>query len=440
MTRHSLCIALVCAAACRTATSSLATSNGSAASTAPNAIELANPAGPAEPARAPIWKSTEPVRIRLSEFSRTNVLELQLGAHEALRVERRGDRVELVQSERRGERSELVRGGPQAFLRIAARDAEFGIQLGDHRFHGEFEIRAEKSDKQTGLQVDDLIDLEEYVECVVAAETPIWSAQDAELEAQAITSRSYAICALSQRATKSKDPHLVDDTRDQVYHGVWNATRTAAAKRVAERVHSAVLRTRGRVLFEGERVVDARFSASCGGTTANASEVAPEANFACLRSVACEPCRDDADPKLAKSEGAASEQRWTWNGGPKALANLARTLGVGDRLESWRATKKDESGRWLEVEVTGDRTSRTLDFDALRTALEANALKSNWITGVAPSEGRPIEGSMRVEGRGRGHGVGLCQRGARGYAERGWTCAMILEHYFPGARVAPLAE
>jgi stage II sporulation protein D len=43
----------------------------------------------------------------------------------------------------------------------------------------------------------------------------------------------------------------------------------------------------------------------------------------------------------------------------------------------------------------------------------------------------------RIEGRGHGHGVGLCQWGARGLALRGWSCERILQHYYPGATIAP---
>jgi SpoIID/LytB domain protein len=38
------------------------------------------------------------------------------------------------------------------------------------------------------------------------------------------------------------------------------------------------------------------------------------------------------------------------------------------------------------------------------------------------------------DGRGWGHGVGLCQWGAQGKAEAGWTAGQILEFYYPGAK------
>ena len=39
---------------------------------------------------------------------------------------------------------------------------------------------------------------------------------------------------------------------------------------------------------------------------------------------------------------------------------------------------------------------------------------------------------IRLEGRGWGHGVGLCQIGAAVMATQGYTYRQILQHYYPG--------
>ena len=41
----------------------------------------------------------------------------------------------------------------------------------------------------------------------------------------------------------------------------------------------------------------------------------------------------------------------------------------------------------------------------------------------------------RLEGRGTGHGLGLCQLGAQALARRGQSYTAILDHYFPGAAI-----
>jgi len=42
---------------------------------------------------------------------------------------------------------------------------------------------------------------------------------------------------------------------------------------------------------------------------------------------------------------------------------------------------------------------------------------------------------VMLKGFGRGHGIGLCQRGARAMAENGATFREILEHYFPNTKI-----
>ena len=45
-----------------------------------------------------------------------------------------------------------------------------------------------------------------------------------------------------------------------------------------------------------------------------------------------------------------------------------------------------------------------------------------------------------VSGRGWGHGVGMSQWGAYGYALHGWDYRRILAHYYPGTRLGRVGE
>src|SRR6266576_3366288 len=42
-----------------------------------------------------------------------------------------------------------------------------------------------------------------------------------------------------------------------------------------------------------------------------------------------------------------------------------------------------------------------------------------------------------ISGRGWGHGVGMAQWGAYGYAQQGWTYDEILAHYYTGTTLGP---
>jgi len=56
--------------------------------------------------------------------------------------------------------------------------------------------------------------------------------------------------------------------------------------------------------------------------------------------------------------------------------------------------------------------------------------------GAAPAQARTL---FTLTGHGWGHGIGLSQYGALGYAQHGWAYDAILRHYFQGAHVAPLS-
>jgi stage II sporulation protein D len=197
-------------------------------------------------------------------------------------------------------------------------------------------------------------------------------------------------------------------------------------------VRAALERTRGRVLFEGERVVDARFCAACGGRTANARDLAPEADFACLRAVDCETCSRE----WTRTQDAGPDDVG-WRASIDA-AELAKAFGFDGPCTELTPIRDDGAGRWITVRAraarsgTGDAT-RELSFAELRAKLGPR-LASPWIVAceLAP------DGRATFVGRGRGHGVGLCQRGARGLALEGFDAERILAHYFPGALVGAL--
>jgi len=87
----------------------------------------------------------------------------------------------------------------------------------------------------------------------------------------------------------------------------------------------------------------------------------------------------------------------------------------------------------MKFHVTDERQTLTLSAADLRLALGGRGLSS-------PNFSVEEKGGVLLfSGRGHGHGVGLCQWGARGLALEGRTAEQILEHYYPGASIAELA-
>lgn len=318
-------------------------------------------------------------------------------------------------------------------LELDAESVGGELALAERSYGGSLLVEAHPAG---GLSLTLRLPLEEYVAGVVAGELVLWSAQPAELEAQAIAARTYALRALAERGGPRARAFVWDDTRDQVLRGRFQPASTARGAEVKARLERALRASAGRVLERDGQLFDARFHASCGGSTAAYADVFPSAAGPGSTPVPCAPCRG-----LAAADapgGAGAKVRWEWTASEAALARLAGSLGIGRSLRSLRPARVDDHGRWLVVELEGELGRRRLDFVELRRRLGQADLKSARILRTWPPPGESLRGGLYFEGLGRGHGVGLCQVGARELAAQGWSSTLILEHYYPGARVRRL--
>jgi stage II sporulation protein D len=391
-------------------------------STAPPRSEPSAPAAQVERARAPatVRRASGEVCVRLTRWSPAQAVTIVGGMPGEVKIERRGAR--------------LLSNGSDAGVEVVLTPRNEALRLGEHAYAGRVRVRVDPAGK--GLEVSNLVDLEDYVAGVLAGELVLWSADLETLRAQAIASRSYAVAALDERGRKRNEPYLFDDAREQVYGGRL-VPKNARERELVKQLARAIATTRGVVLMEDDRVVDARFHAACGGSTADGRVIFPETAHECLQPVACAPCRGEiAGAREASSGTSSASSTWTWSATRAVLDQLAQRWKLGRHVTSLEPTKSDASGRWLEVEVTGDASSRRVPFEELRRALGVDKLPSSAIARTSPRPGQAIASDLVFEGRGRGHGVGLCQAGARGYAAAGWSAERILDHYYPGARPA----
>lgn len=103
---------------------------------------------------------------------------------------------------------------------------------------------------------------------------------------------------------------------------------------------------------------------------------------------------------------------------------------MGRRLDAVTVAARDSSGRAAQIRLDGEqpRVVRGDDFRAiLNRTLGVRGIQSTLFTISRAGE------TLRFDGSGFGHGVGLCQRGATARARRGESLAGILAVYFPGA-------
>jgi stage II sporulation protein D len=86
------------------------------------------------------------------------------------------------------------------------------------------------------------------------------------------------------------------------------------------------------------------------------------------------------------------------------------------------------------------RGTRTILLAALLLALAVPATASAWLDSGAPAHKTAKARVWVVKGAGFGHGVGMSQYGAYGYAKHGFKYDQILTHYYTGTTIGATAD
>lgn len=280
-----------------------------------------------------------------------------------------------------------------------------------------------------GVLAVNVVGLEEYLRGVVGAEMGRRATPDlAALRAQAVVSRTVALRRAGLYRGRGYD--LLSTVADQAYAGLGFETTVS---------DSAVAQTAGEVLTFDGRLIDAFFHSTCGGRTAEGTEVYRGADRPYLRSV-----RDQDDGGRTWC-GISPRFRWQerWTG--EALARTLReTLpvagapaGLAGSVIDVRVVDRTPTGRVAQLELVGETTSYTVSGPVARLVLRANdgsQLRSATFNLQVGREGGRIV-QLVAEGAGAGHGVGMCQWGALGRSRAGIPYGDILSAYFPGTQI-----
>ena len=253
------------------------------------------------------------------------------------------------------------------------------------------------------------VPFEEYLAGVLRAESnERWPLE--ALRAQAIVSRTYA--AYHRMLNADKPYHIVASTVHQQFTGIVATTSP---------IWVAVQETRGQVLrWEGE-LFPAFYHTNSGGYTEDPRTVFAARNMPALRPVVC--------PLAVGSP----HFQWTLDVRLTDLGDALRRSGVDvGTLRGVEVTERTASLRATTVTLRGTAGTQRLRGNDFRRMVGYDTLKST-LFAVA------VDGDVaRFSGRGYGHGVGMCQWGAKGMAEQGSTAREILAFYYPGARLGLL--
>ena len=282
-------------------------------------------------------------------------------------------------------------------------------------YEGEFVITA-SGNKLNAINV---IDIEKYLRGVVPYEIGRLDESKFEaLKAQAVAARTYAYKHFGSRKVQGFDVYA--DTRDQVYKGIHSASDVT---------DKAVRETEGVVMTYNGEFITAYYHSTCGGETEgvatwgrpnhpylqNKPDIRPDGTPWCRESNYTEWTREFDESELRDLFQINAKE---------AKANVPsfssiHAMNILDTLKS---------GRIHTLEITTNNGKFTAKADKIRWLFKRGGT-------ILPSSFFRIHRNgdqWILKGKGFGHGVGLCQMGARARAQAGQSYIQILTHYYPG--------
>ena len=262
--------------------------------------------------------------------------------------------------------------------------------------------------------------VEVYLAGVIPSEMPInWPTE--ALKAQAIAARSFALRMAHIRRNKSFD--LDSTVFDQVHRFEEELELKPKGK---TKLRNVIHATSGQVLFDGsDKILKAFYSADCGCTSEDPKYVwGEDSNFESVKDPTC-------DQRRVKT--------WTLTiDRPELRKRLLTALKLPEEatLKTVHIGARSPSGRVSTVVAAvmsgGKNESRTLSSQDFRRLIGFSKVRSTnfslqW-----------LGDQLHIRGHGIGHGVGLCQTGARSLAQNGASYHDILKLYYPRAKLRSL--
>ena len=299
----------------------------------------------------------------------------------------------------------------QAKLLIAPL-TDLPVMVGGQPYRGAVFI---ERDTDGALSVINVVDLEQYLYSVVGSEVSA-STPSSALQAQAVVARTYAVAHLGAHEDLGFDLHAGD--RDQAYNGM---------SAESEPVVNAVDATRGVVMLYRNHLAQAYYSACDGGFTSDGHGLNDPQPY--LQAV-----RDPYCPMSPYLQWSASISVSAFVDALNERAVVNPQLSAAD-LRDVRAGPADDSGRLQTIELITRHGTLSIEGTTFRSVAGNRLIKSTRIGSLSLAGG-----VIRVYGAGYGHGVGMCQLGARGMAESGLGVYAILDFYYPGALLTQLAS
>jgi stage II sporulation protein D len=262
------------------------------------------------------------------------------------------------------------------------------------------------------------------------------------LKAQSVVARGELLAKIGSRHIL--EPYrLCAHTHCQVYAGV---------KAENKRTSWAVRATHGEFLFRGANLVDSVYSASCGGHTEDNDVVWEHPVNPALRGTFDMAPEEAARWKLdgehlgswlSSSPPAYCKMssfnrknifRWTRRISAEQVDAMAAKVKPIGQVRSIEVLGRGVSGRVQVVRIVGTKDELIVQREWPVRQLFGN-LQSGMFEVTVETDAQQTPVTFVFRGGGFGHGVGMCQIGAIGMAEHGFSYREILAHYYNGSQV-----
>lgn len=268
----------------------------------------------------------------------------------------------------------------------------------------------------------EVIDLEEYIKGVVAAEMPAEFELEA-LKAQAVAARTYAVknMLLIDENKGVNEAHITSSEKtDQAFQNKEKLKQKWDSKfdDYYTKIAMAVNTTRGLILTYDNKPIEAYYHSTSGEKTASAKEVWGN-DLPYLQSV---PCTWDTQSSryLDNKEFSLKELENKLNR-PIEMPASINNQSLINILE------RTDSGRVAKVKI-GDTV---FSGQQIRELLNLRSTNFNFDL---------KENKVLINTVGYGHGVGMCQYGANGQAKEGRSFKDILTYYYRDTKLTNIKD
>ncbi|MDD4264523.1 MAG: SpoIID/LytB domain-containing protein, partial [Firmicutes bacterium] len=351
----------------------------------------------------------------------------------------------------------MVYGGADGYMQVWPKQENNPniISANGRRYRGYLEIRRYSD---SDLTVINILDLEKYLYGVVPYEIEADAPLEA-IKAQAVAARTYAYRNIGSSIYQKWGFDMVDTVSSQVYKG-FDGERASTNKAVDE--------TKGKKMIYNGKLAQVFYFASSGGMTANVKEVwggeieyllsVPDPyesetsyNYIWEKALSAEEIKKIlfiSNVEIGNILSVSAEEY-----SPSGRVTKLRITGTLGSITYYNADTRtifSLSSQKYTIQSSGNIVVKAVDGSLKTLALDGRKVVSASGTGTLSAGNNSISvvGSGKkvrslsmssdkyvFNGKGWGHGVGMSQEGAKGFARNGYNYEQILKHYYTGITV-----